>query len=224
MKKRIADVGLAVPSVLGSGDWLADDAARRAAGLEKWKRDAELALAIGGRRMTAAAGSASRTRVELPAVAERYRRLLEVSHSIGVAPELELWGFSKTLCRVSEIAYVLVEAAHPDACGLLDVFHIYKGGSDFGGLRVLNGSALSIFHINDYPADPPRDKISDADRVYPGDGVAPLVPLLRDLRAIGYRGMLSLELFNRQYWKEDPRAVARTGLAKIRAVVQRALG
>ena len=35
----------------------------------------------------------------------------------------------------------------------------------------------------------------DADRVHPGDGVAPLVPMLRDLHALAFRGMLSLESF-----------------------------
>jgi hypothetical protein len=32
--------------------------------------------------------------------------------------------------------------------------------------------------------------------------------------------MLSLELFNRQYWKQDPLAVARTGLEKMQEVIR----
>jgi hypothetical protein len=32
-----------------------------------------------------------------------------------------------------------------------------------------------------------------------------------------------LELFHRDYWKQDPRQVARTGLDKMKAVVQTAL-
>ena len=43
--------------------------------------------------------------------------------------------------------------------------------------------------------------------------------LLRDLRASGFQVMLSLELSNRQYWKEDPLTVARTGLQKMKALV-----
>jgi 2-keto-myo-inositol isomerase len=73
--------------------------------------------------------------------------------------------------------------------------------------------------MNDYPADPPRERISDSDRVYPGDGVAPLKAMLRDLRQLGFQGVLSLELFNREYWKQDALNVARTGLEKMRAVV-----
>jgi sugar phosphate isomerase/epimerase len=125
---------------------------------------------------------------------------------------------------MSQIAYVLVEAAHPEACGLLDIFHIFKGGSGFAGVRIFNGAALHVLHVNDYPAGSTREKVSDADRVYPGDGAAPIVTLFRDLHAIGYSGMLSLELFNAGYWKQDALKVARTGREKIQALVQRAVG
>ena len=69
----------------------------------------------------------------------------------------------------------------------------------------------------------PREKLSDADRVYPGDGVAPLTEILRILRDAGFNGALSLELFNRDYWKEDAALVAKTGLEKMQAAVRKAL-
>ena len=113
-----------------------------------------------------------------------------------------------------------IESGYPKACLLPDVYHIYKGGSDFIGLGLLNASAVGVFHVNDYPADLPRETITDADRVYPGDGVAPLNSIFQTLREIGFRGMLSLELFNKDYWQQDPLTVARTGLEKTRAAVQ----
>ena len=67
-------------------------------------------------------------------IAERYRSILELGERTGVTPILELWGFSQTLSRLSEVAYVATETAHPQACLLLDSYHLYKGGSDFGGL------------------------------------------------------------------------------------------
>jgi sugar phosphate isomerase/epimerase len=139
---------------------------------------------------------------------------------MGVVPQVEVWGFSRCLSRLGEAVLVALESGHPKACVLADVYHLYKGGSGFGGLRFLNGSALHVLHFNDYPADPPRASITDAQRVYPGDGVAPLKEVVRDLRHIGFRGVLSLELFNREYWKQDPLTVARTGLEKMRAVVR----
>src|SRR5262249_41756247 len=94
---------------------------------------------------------------------------------------------------------------------------------EFGGLRVLNGAAMHTFHLNDYPAKPPREDITDAHRVYPGDGTAPLARTLRDLREAGFRGVISLELFNREYWKQDAATVLRTGLTRMRAVVRASL-
>jgi sugar phosphate isomerase/epimerase len=90
-------------------------------------------------------------------------------------------------------------------------------------LRLLSGEAMHVLHVNDYPADPPREKITDAMRVYPGDGVAPLKLIFTILRDIGYRGVLSLELFNEKYWKEnDAQTVAETGLRKTREAVRKA--
>jgi sugar phosphate isomerase/epimerase len=155
--------------------------------------------------------------------AARYRALCEVGAKVGVVPQVEVWGFSKTLSRLGETAQVAIESGHPQACILADVYHLYKGGSGFTGMKLLGPAALQVFHMNDYPTNPPRDRISDADRIYPGDGVAPLVPLLRDLHRQGFRGLLSLELFNRDYWKQDANVVAKTGLEKMKAVVAKAL-
>jgi 2-keto-myo-inositol isomerase len=224
LKKRIADLGLVVPSAIGFADWINDDNALRAAGLEQWKRDAELVASIGGIRMAAPPKGAYNVAMELPRVAERYRKLLELSCPLGIVPELEMWGGSKTLSRMSQIAYVLVEAAHAEACGLLDIFHIFKGGSGFAGVRVFNGSSLHVLHVNDYPAGITREKANDSDRVYPGDGSAPIPALLLDLHAIGYNGFLSLEIFNREYWKQDALAVARTGREKIQSLVEASCG
>jgi 2-keto-myo-inositol isomerase len=219
LKKRIADLGLSVEDAIGFADWINDDDSARARGMEQMKRDMDLVSQIGGKRIAAPPVGAYNAAMALPKVAERYRALLELGRRMGVVPQLELWGGSQTLRRMGEVAYAITEAAHPDACPLLDVFHVYRGGSDFGGLRMFNGAAMHILHVNDYPADPPREKITDAQRVYPGDGVAPLARIFGDLRAIGFRGMLSLELFNQDLWKQDPLAVARTGLEKIKSIV-----
>ena len=114
---------------------------------------------------------------------------------------------------------VAIESGHPQACILPDVYHIFKGGSDFEGLNLLSGPAIQVLHMNDYPGQPSRAEMKDADRVYPGDGVAPLQAILRGLRAKGEPVVLSLELFNPGYWKQDATVVATTGLAKMQAAV-----
>jgi 2-keto-myo-inositol isomerase len=222
--KRIADHGLIVPSAIGFAEWLVEDDARRKKGLEQAKHDMDLVQQLGGKRLAAPpVGATDKADLDLMKAAERYRALLEVGDAIGVVPQVEVWGFSKSLSRLGETALVAIESRHPKACLLADVYHLHKGGSGFEGLKVLGAAALQVFHMNDYPATPGRAEITDAHRVYPGDGVAPLQQMLRDLRALGFRGVLSLELFNRDYWKQDPLAVARTGLEKMKAVARASL-
>lgn len=223
LRRRIADLGLTVESAIGFPAWAVDDEAARAKALEEFKRDMDLMAQIGGKRIAAPPAGIYRTPgIDLVQVAERYRVVLELGRQMGVVPQLEIWGGAKTLGRMSEAAFVAIAANHPDACLLLDAFHLYKGGSGFEGLKLLYGAAMHVFHINDYPADPPREQITDGQRVFPGDGVAPLGQILRDLAQTGFCGALSLELFNRDYWKQDPLTVARTGLEKTCAVVAQA--
>src|SRR5262249_13061174 len=130
----------------------------------------------------------------------------------------ELWGFSKNLNRLGECVCVAMETGHPNACVLADIFHLHKGGSDWRGIRLLGANAIQVLHMNDYPNDPPREKIDDSYRVYPGDGTAPVKEVLRLLRATGTSVVLSLEVFNRAYWAQDAMEVAKTGLGKMKKV------
>lgn len=229
LRQRIADAGLAVPDAIGFAEWIVEDPERRKKGLEQAKRDMDLVQQIGGKRLAAppvgATGGTSKRDdpkftqpiINLLAAAERYRELLALGKSMGITPVVEVWGFSKTLGRLGETLLVAAECGSAEGCVLPDVYHLYKGGSDFAGLALLGPSAIGIFHVNDYPQID-RAMIVDADRVFPGDGVAPLKAVFGTLRAMDYRGFVSLELFNRDYWKQDPLAVARTGLQKLKAV------
>ena len=197
---------------------IVDDSTKRKKALDNAKRDMELVKAIGGKRI-AAPPAGTREPVDLQKAAGRYSDLLKVGEQLGVIPQLELWGFSKPIQRLGQLAYIATEAGHKHACVLPDVYHIYKGGSDFSGLKMLEGNAIHMFHMNDYPSKPGREKITDADRVYPGDGVAPISRILQILIGNGFQGALSLELFNRSYWKQDASTVAKTGLKKMKACV-----
>ena len=175
LKRQIADQGLTVESAIAFSEWLAEDATRRAKGLEQAKREMDLVAQIGGKRIAAPpAGATDVVGLDPLVAAERYRALLEIGDQMGVVPELELWGFSKALGRLSECVAAAVQCGHPRACMLNDIFHLYKSGSDYRGLAVVNGRAAAVLHMNDYPADPPREKVDDSYRVYPGDGICPL--------------------------------------------------
>ncbi len=223
LKKRIEDAGLTVESAIGFAPWIVDDEATRMKGLEQAKREMNMLAEIGGKRIAAPpSGATKQTDLDLFAAAKRYRKLCELGDETGVVPQVEVWGFSESLSRLGESVFVAIESGHPSACLLPDVYHIYKGGSDFAGLKMLGPQAVHVFHMNDYPADPPRETINDRDRVFPGDGVAPLTDILQLMHSVGFNGVLSLELFNPKYWEQDALDVAKTGLAKMQDAVGKA--
>ena len=224
IRKRIEDRGLVVESAIAFGSWIVDDDERRAKGFEQVKRDMDVLAQIGGTRIAAGPAGANRTPgLDLLKAAERYRQLLELGEQTGVVPQLEIWGPSANLHRLGEAMFVLVESGHPKACLLPDVYHIYKGGSDHTGLKCISAQAMHVFHMNDYPADPPRETIGDRDRVMPGDGIAPTNEILHNLRNNDCYPALSLELFSPAYWRKDPQEVAELGLEKMKNAVGKAL-
>ncbi len=223
LKTQLADRGLAAVGAIAFHRWMVDDQGQREKALEQAERHMGMLAEIGCTHI-AAPPCGNVAGVSLLAAAERYRALLEIGDRCGVVPAVEVWGFAKNLHRLGQAVCVAIETHHPKACILPDVFHLYTGGSKLADVRKLNPVLLAGFHMNDYPADPPRDKIRDKNRIYPGDGIAPLKQLVRDLRAIGYAGPLSVELFNPEHAKQDPKVVAKTSFEKLRAVVGAALG
>jgi sugar phosphate isomerase/epimerase len=219
LRKQLDDSGLTVESAIAFAAWIVDDEEARTKGLEQAARDMEVVAALGGKRIAAPpAGATQGPQLDLDRAGERYRALLELGRQQGVLPMLEVWGFSTNLSRLAEVLHVCAAADHLDACVLPDVYHLYKGGSNFSDLALLAGPKIPVFHINDYPSEPERSRIQDADRVYPGDGIAPLPQIFTTLQGNGFAGVLSLELFNRTYWEQDPLEVARTGLAKMKTL------
>ncbi|RYG55789.1 sugar phosphate isomerase/epimerase [bacterium] len=218
--QKAKDLGISFQGAIGFFDWIVDDDAQRAAALETARRDMDKVARVGGSLIAAPPmGAVETSGLDLFRAAERYSALCDLGAEFGVRPLVEVWGFSKTLSRLGEAAFVAIESGHPNAGILADVYHLYKGGSPNNGLSLLNGKQLPIFHVNDYPAGFTPDKIVDADRVYPGDGVAPLRDVLDLLEGIGFDGYLSVELFNPEYWKSDAFDTARTALEKLKGVL-----
>ena len=224
LKKRIDDQGLTVESAIGFAAWIVDDAEKRAKGFEDAKRDMDTIAQLGGKRIAAPPAGVSRKDppVDPMRAAERYHELCELGDKMGVVPQIEMWGGHPCIGTVGKAVSIMIESGHPSACFLGDVYHTYKGGSHFGGLKHIPGRAIQTFHMNDYPADPPRETIRDEHRVYPGDGIAPMNDILRGFREVGAAPVLNLELFNKSYWKQPVMEVAKTGLRKMKEAVAKA--
>ena len=221
-RKRIGDLGITIENLIGFSPWIIDDEAARTKGLDQMKREMELLAQLGCKRTAAppvGAQSPDAPVIDLKKAAERYRAILELSDQTGVVPQLELWGFSKNLNKLSEVMYVAIESGHPSARLLLDIYHLYKGGTAQASLPLVGKTAIEVFHVNDHTANFTREAIVDADRVFPGDGVAPIRETLKLIKRTDRPIVLSLEVFNKGYYAQPAQDVLNTAMAKMKAMV-----
>jgi 2-keto-myo-inositol isomerase len=220
MKKFLDDSKVTVEDAIGFAPWMVDDEQKRKAGFEQMKEEMDLMAELGCRRIAApAAGVPASTPLDLTKVGERYKQLLDLGRQTGVMPQLEFWGSSPVFYTMGQALMAAASANDPDVRILPDVYHLFRGGSGFECLKMVSGNLIDVIHFNDYPATIPREEQKDKDRLYPGDGVAPLKQIVTDLANMGGTKVLSLELFNLEYWKSDPLIVAKTGLEKMRKAV-----
>jgi len=220
LSKKIRDTGLTFASAIGFAPWMVTDDAIRLSGFKQMEDEMNLVATLGCSRIAApAAGVTTEEPIDLFAIGKRYAELLELGKKTGVRPLLEFWGASRFF-HIGQSVMAALAAGSADAKILPDVYHMFRGGSDFDTLKLLDGSLIDIIHMNDYPGNMERTAMDDQHRVYPGDGIAPLKNILASLRHMGGDKFLSLELFNRTYWEHDPLLVARTGLRKMQSAVQ----
>ena len=213
IKSLIDEHNIRVESAIGFAPWMTGGDA----GFKQMEEEMTMLAGIGCHRIAAPpAGVPGDQPLDLFMAGEKYAQLLELGRKTGVMPQLEFWGSSSVLWHLGQVLMIAAVADDPDARILPDVYHLFRGGSNFNALKMLSGSLIDIFHMNDYPANIPRKEQTDADRVYPGDGAAPMKQILTDLANMGGEKVLSLELFNRSYWEEDLLEVARTGLLKMK--------
>ncbi len=223
LNKLIRDSGLTVASAIGFAPWMLADDASRKKGFDQMEEEMKMMSELGCTRIAAApAGLKQGDTVDLLAIGNYFRELIALGKKTGVMPQLEFWGVSPVFYHLGQVLMVAAAANDPAVRILADVFHLFRGGSGFEGLRLINGQHIDIFHMNDYPGIP-REEQKDKDRIFPGDGVAPLNDVINVLAATPNTKILSLELFNPDYWKRDPLDVAAAGLKKMKAAVRQAL-
>jgi 2-keto-myo-inositol isomerase len=138
----------------------------------------------------------------------------------GVTISLEPIGGSDWLGTPEDALAIADASGHPRVGIMMDFFHYYRSQVPAASVAAIPVERLFIVHADDCE-DRPVAELNDSHRVYPGEGILPLRSRLGILRRIGYRGHLSIELFNRAYWQAPLDEVVEScyrGLAGLLAV------
>lgn len=219
--KKIKDLGLFVPSVIGLWNALPPTKEAFEKSLTDTRRRMRMAADIGSEHVQTIPNTVGEN-FDQKWVASRFRDIIEIAkndYNLKAALVFVKYFPVKTLGQAAGIA---LDANHPHAMVIPDVYHMYISEGGFESLKLLKGEMIAIFQFNDAPSSPDIPQLGDEHRVYPGDGILPLNTIFRDLKASGYKGCISLEMYNPNYWKEDHQQVAVTGLRKTLEVLQKA--
>ena len=93
---------------------------------------------------------------------------------------------------------------------MIDTFHFVKGGSRIEDLKQVPMEKVFLVHINDLKPLPLGIKEqSRRFRFFPGEGEAPLKEIVQCFVENSYNGFYCCEIFNENYWSQDPLAVIR---------------
>lgn len=156
---------------------------------------------------------------DFEAAIDLVREVGEIAKSFQIKIALEFIKGSAFLGCLGSVMDLCRKANHPNVRPMLDTFHFYAGVSKLEDLDLLQQGELLHVHINDVPAGVPRELLTDFHRILPGDGIIPLQAILSRLRTKGYNSYVSVELFSRDLWQEDPQVVARKALASLKRII-----
>ena len=144
----------------------------------------------------------------------------DIAEKYNVSLAFEFLGQTDCSVQTLDLAEEIVEKVNRKNIGVvIDTFHFYAGNSSFEAIDKLNPEKLFIFHIND-AENLPKEKLTDAQRLYPGLGILPIKEIKEHFDKIGYNRMASIEIFRPEYWEQDPFEVAK----KAKAATEEVLG
>ncbi|OWK43482.1 sugar phosphate isomerase/epimerase family protein [Fimbriiglobus ruber] len=219
-RKQLADRGTVLAAAAYQGGLLLSQGEQRKAHFDHFKHRLDLCQQFEIRTLLVVADFAQRPdSVALQRALVSLTQAAQWAAGFGVRLGLEFRG-ADTFCSSLDTALALVEqCGEPNVGVCLDVFHYYKGPSKFEDLDRLTPATLAHVQVCDVPGVP-RELMTDADRVFPGEGDFRLEPIVSRLREIGYDGWVSLELMNPVVWKAKVSQVAELGMTALNRLIR----
>jgi 2-keto-myo-inositol isomerase len=218
-RKLLEDREMTLAAAAYQGGLLLSQGEQRKAHYDHFKRRLDLCQAFNiGTLLIAADFVDNVTPTDLQRAVVSLTQAAQWASAFGIRLALEFRG-SNAFCSSLDTALALTAQCGQANAGVnLDVFHYYTGPSKFDDLALLTPDNLAFVQLSDI-VGVPRELATDADRILPGEGDFRLEPMVQQLRAIGYDGWVSLELFNPTLWQLKPAQVAELGLAALERVL-----
>ena len=221
-RRVLTDLGLTPIRAASGVQGLWEPSPHHAAALEDLKKRCEMFAALGLNRIYSPTTTTQKfTEDDYKAGVDNMRQVGDVAKQFRLIFMAEFVRTSSFISTLTTLLKMTRAAAHPNVAVLFDFYHFWSGLNKLEDLDLLRPGEIGHVHFQDVP-DMPRELLDSTTRFIPGDGIAPLNPILRKLSDKGYAGPLSVELFLPKFQKGDPFEVAREIRQKAEAVMRRA--
>lgn len=148
--------------------------------------------------------------------ADDFRELGERAAKRGLRVGFEALAWGRYVNDYRDAWEIVRRAGHSAIGIILDSFHTLAPGFPFGPIAAIPGDRIFLVQLADAPQlDLDVLSWSRHFRCFPGQGNLPVSDFMKAIDATGYKGPLSLEIFNDQFRAQSTREVALDGMRSL---------
>jgi len=216
VRERCVDLGLRVELYQPFRDFEGVPDGLLTANLERARRKFDVMTELGVDILLVCSSVSPHARADDALAADQLGQLADLAsgHGIRIAYEALAWG--RFVHDYTHAWKIVAGADRPNLGVCLDSFHILSRGLDPAGIRDIPGDRIMFMQLADAP-QLQMDVLqwSRHYRCFPGQGGFDLAGFVGHALAAGYRGPLSLEVFNDIFRQADAERTATDALRSL---------
>ncbi len=216
--RMIADLGLRIAAFQPFRDFEGMPEPLRARGFARAARKFALMNELGAELMLICSNVSPQALGGVDRAAADLRELGELADKYGVRVGFEALAWGRHVNDYRDAWEIVRRADHPRIGLILDSFHTLARNSPVEPIAAIPGDRIFLVQLADAPKlDMDVLSWSRHFRCFPGQGDLAITDFVRAVGATGYRGPLSLEIFNDQFRAGAARRIAADG---VRSLIQ----
>ncbi|MBP1933274.1 sugar phosphate isomerase/epimerase family protein [Ammoniphilus resinae] len=156
----------------------------------------------------------------IPETISNTQKLCDIAASYNLVLGLEFIGSNRKLNTLESVLSVIEKVNRFNCKLVIDLFHVYRGNSNIKAIRRIDPERIMVVHLDDSMSIPISNLIGTKHRVFPGDGIIPIMNWIKLIKETGYHGPFSVEVFNEDYWQRNTKEVCIEAFQKTTAFLK----
>jgi 4-hydroxyphenylpyruvate dioxygenase len=223
IRTRAADLGLTIDLYQPMRDVEAVPEEKFVRNLRRAQRKFDVMRRLGADTLLVCSNVSPHAVDDAALAAGQLSRLADLAQELGIRIAYEALAWGRHVNTYDHAWRIVETAGHPALGICLDSFHILSRGSDPKGIEDIPGEKIFFLQLADAPLMA-MDVLqwSRHYRCFPGQGGLDVTSLVRHVVNAGYRGPLSLEVFNDVFRQADAGSTAVDALRSLIALEESA--